>query len=45
MVNPPGGAAPLRVIVAVEGVSPRTLVGLTLIETRAVAGATVSAAD
>jgi len=44
-VNPPGGAAPLRVMVAVDGVPPRTLLGLKLIETRAGAGATVSAAD
>jgi hypothetical protein len=35
----------LRVIVAFEEVPPRTLVGLRLIETSAVAGATVSAAD
>jgi hypothetical protein len=44
-VNPPGGAAPLRTIVAVDGVPPRTSVGLRLIETRAVIGVTVSAAD
>jgi hypothetical protein len=44
-VTPPDGAAPLRVIVAVDEVPPRTLVGLRLIETSAVAGTTVSAAD
>jgi hypothetical protein len=44
-VTPPDGAAPLRVIVAVEGLPPRTLVGLRLIETSAVAGTTVSVAD
>jgi hypothetical protein len=45
-VAPPDGAAPLRVIVAVEEVPPRTLVGLRLIETSAaVAGVTVNAAD
>jgi len=45
-VTPPAGATPLKVIVAVEEVPPRTLVGLRLIETSVGGGGvTVSAAD
>jgi hypothetical protein len=34
-VRPPGGAIPLRVTVPVEGVPPRTLLGLTVSDVRA----------